>query len=347
MISLEDVHKNFIELTKKNGPDPSLKTVTDHLLYLSDNYKNLDPEAKLYTDQKFDKLSEVNAEIFNRVKQMPDNLENRKLIRSHLGNQGSHFKVVDLLSKLETPPNLELGIIQDGRKTFCTILQPLLNYLCDIHQQTLPFNELVILALVYACIEELVIAMHLAQHNYLPQSSNHSRIAIEITQKIELFIKNPGEVNTWFSNDPKTIRNKFGYKKIRMKLGKIGEDPNYHLLSDLGIHGDLNYLKSKIKIELKDKNKVGATITMGGSNLNEDLITVTQGICINTVGDLFGKVISKFGIYLLDEEIIQDYDLLMDTTEIFLAKYFYPACEKKGIDTTGMKEQVILYRKKD
>ena len=81
-------------------------------------------------------------------------------------------------------------------------------------------------------------------------------------------------------------------------------------------------------------------ISVGGSRVDEDLLIMTHGICITITGLLFAKIIKFFEKYLIAEEIKNDFNVMTMKSEEYLSKYFYPACKKKGIDITIMKEML-------
>ena len=85
---------------------------------------------------------------------------------------------------------------------------------------------------------------------------------------------------------------------------------------------------------------MGITINVGGSAVDENLLVMTHGICINTVSGLFAKIIKIFEKHLISEEILKDFQSIMQQDKDYLAKYFYPACEKFGIDTTEMRQRL-------
>lgn len=340
MITNPDLKKHLTDLIEKYGKDKLMQAMSEHLKYIAENYKDLDLEAKVIADKQFGIIEEVNEEAYETMKKMPDSIETRKNIRTYLRAGGSNFEAKYLLEKLNAPSKLSQEIIKDSRDVFCETIQPALNYLCDIHQKSLSFEEMVILILSYACVDELLVSLHLAQHNYAPQSFNHTRIAMEIIDKIEFFIQKPEEIYTWWNNDPKTIRNEFRHKKIKDKIGDNKEDLVYGVLSSVGIHGDLDYLKTKLKMEFSDIKTMKVNISVGGSRVDEDLLIMTHGICITITGLLFAKIIKFFEKYLIAEEIKNDFNVMTMKSEEYLSKYFYPACKKKGIDITIMKEML-------
>ena len=217
MITADFLKTNLRELAAKYGKDKLSQAISEHLKFITDNYGQLDPEAKQYADNQFDIVQEMSDQVFKNIKTQPDTVENRQFVRAYLRAKSSHFHTLDLLDKLDAKPNLERALIKDSRDIFCAVTQPILNYLADVQQKTLTFQEMVILVLSYACFEELLTALHLAQHNYAPQSLVHTRVAIEIIDKIELFILTPSEIDVWWNNDSEEVWKQLKPSKVRKK----------------------------------------------------------------------------------------------------------------------------------
>ena len=300
----------------------------------------LDPEAKEIVDKQFDVLEELNDEMIEKIRQQPDSKSKRETIRIHRKAKGSHFEIQYLIQQLEKGPKPEDELAQDAHAAFNSVIQLLLDYLCDITENRLTGGgqTLAQLGLFYSAIEEAYIALHLADHSFAPQSMSHTRHVLESADLITLFQKDPNYLNYWTSADYKE-REKVSPANVREALGEERFDPIYSLLSEIGSHSSFKYVQTKMQREVKEGEKdipgegevMNVRINLGGTS---DSFHALQAYvaCVASILKILKRVVDVYGQHLLKTEVEKEITEVMEKHKAFMEKHYFPILKKAGIN---------------
>lgn len=277
--------------------------VVENLAYMGEHLEELAPDAKLSLDKQIKLWQEMAGILIEDYKKKPDSLENRKILRQFRIGEGSHFEIQSLLGSLDKQKDLGSDLEKESNNFFIFIAQIALDFLSDIGAATMKSSDIIFLGLFYSAIDEITIAHHLALHKYAPQSLSHSRIVLDILEKIELFNKIPGEVDLWTSGDEKRISWELSPASVREKLGKSRYDPTYSDLSNKGSHASFEYLRSKVnQNQLTDKKRIQVSINVGGSSNKEDR-EHAHVACNYVAGLIVHSILLMYQDHLRSEEV--------------------------------------------
>lgn len=308
MISKDELKKRLKEEVDKLPPSEKTyeniwKLVAENMKYTAEHLDELAPDAKELLDKQIESMKDLAGVMIENYKQKPDSIENRKALRQLRLGAGSHFEILSLLQSLDMAKNLEDKFVKDSNDFFVYISQLALDFLSDIGSAKLENKDIIFLALFYSAIDEVTIAHHLALHKYAPQSLSHSRIVLDILEKIELFDKKPSEIDIWTSGDEKLILREFKPSRVREKLGKSKYNPTYSDLSNKGSHASFDYIQSKVKQKFPvEGNRLEISINVGGSSNKEDK-EHAHVACVHVTGLIIYALLAKYRKLLLPEEI--------------------------------------------
>ena len=100
--------------------------------------------------------------------------------------EGGHFDIKLVIDSLDKKTWISQPLTNEAGQIFTKIGQTAYDWLHDIAQNNnLEYLDAVILGLFYSAIDELIVAFHLSQHSYAPQSFSHIRTVQEILDKKE------------------------------------------------------------------------------------------------------------------------------------------------------------------
>ncbi len=208
--------------------------ISEHLKFASEHYEELTPEAKELIDKQIKLLEEANDEITKTWKSKPDSLDKRKALRLSKQVKNEHFDLNTFLDSLNKAPNPTTNLAAEAKEIFIFIGQTLLNYLSDVSDSGLKSADMAKLGLLFSAIDEIVVAYHLAEHRFAPQSIAHTRIVLDIIDKIELFNLRPELIKLWAGEDTKERWEELKPAAVRKKLGKPARDEYYSKFSEMG-----------------------------------------------------------------------------------------------------------------
>ncbi len=307
------------------------------LKWLFQNFEELDERAKEFAEGIFDNIK-ANAKEF--VSNITDPIEKRRAERRIAIAEGKHFDVGQFLYMLDRPSSHENEALKYAIETAEGLLQKYFDLVYDVSNQTGKDNlELSSNALLLSCVDELMIAIHLANHKYFLQANNHIRAAMETIDLILAFHKDAALFHIWLSGDKKEVRRRLSPSNIRKKLGRDKFDPLYGLLSELGVHPTVQSIVAKIENDgiSADTGNALRIINIGGSKDLFLLHTTSQSILL-VLSSLFVGI-SKLGYPWLDEnEILEFARESSMALEQFHVAFYRPFLVEIGIDVKEMDE---------
>ncbi|MDE2116339.1 MAG: hypothetical protein KGI79_00465 [Patescibacteria group bacterium] len=325
MISKDDLKKKLIDCIHEGNKRGNLMSgISEYFRFITEHDKELDPEAKKMGDAGFDALGKL---IDESLVKMPDGIEKRKIAR--LNNKVWDVKVIS--SELEKKTHLEHLVLKETEELFFEFSNNITDFLSDVISNSLKGPDLAILGLYCSALDELIVAFHLAQHGYGPQSLSHQRVAYEALDKIKLFEKHPEYIDRW-ANDT------LFRKEIREKLGKESSDPVFNILSEMGSHPTMKNIQSKVFMtKSSDEEKKNARIWVGGSPRVDSLVFANTGV-IQVLIMLLASVASVYSKHLLPDEVVNRLNDSFRKYQAYMLKNFVEWMEKQGMDVSKGRE---------
>lgn len=341
MISKKDL-QNIVKREIEGKTDLSAVTnaINKQMQFASAHIDELDPEAKEMIDEQLKLMKELADRAVEQVRHQPDSKSKREFIRIGRKAQGSHFDIEDLVRQLEKELEPDDELARDTHEIFNFTAQLLLNYLCDITDNRLAGGgqTLAQLGLIYSAVEEVYIALHLADHSFAPQSMSHTRHVLESIDLITLFHKDPSYLAYWISADYKE-REKVSPKNVRVALGGPKFDPIYSMLSDIGSHSSFKYVQTKMQREVVEGEKelpgdgdvLKVRINLGGTS--DPFHTLQARVaCIASVLKLLARVADIYSSHLLEDEMKKELAEANARQKAYIEKHYFPVLRKAGID---------------
>lgn len=277
------------------------KRLIEHTKYAAEHYDELDEESKAMVDGQIKLLEEMNDQAITFIKEKPDSLEKRQMVRAYRQVKGSHMHVGEYFEKLEKEQSIKGLAVVRAREVFDRIGQYVLDFLCDATEKSHKGGtKAVKLALLYAALEEAFTAFYLASRGFAPQSMAHTRNISQAVDLVSVFQKHPNHVHHWSSDDYKE-REKVSPKNVRKLLGKDEfQEQVYWTLSDFGSHPSFKYLQTKVMVRADDRAAI--RITMGGVS---DQFHTRQAMmaCLGALIELLAKIVDLYEDRLLASEI--------------------------------------------
>ncbi len=106
------------------------------------------------------------------------------------------------------------------------------------------------LGLLNGCIDELIVAGHLAKHRFYSQAAAHFRIVYESLNLVDVFHLKPELIYVWAGDDKKERRNKLNSAELRRILGKDLRDKEiFDHLSEVGSHPGFKAFQARTFVE--------------------------------------------------------------------------------------------------
>ena len=333
----EIVLRNFKRVKTDKNHDPYRESLGEYFRYCEQNYNDLAPEAKKIVDSVLDfSITEVKKQLNG----MADSIEKRKLSRLYGRAVGTHFEIKNFIDSLDKKTYKTEQIIKETEEIFVETVQIILDWLHDITQHSLKTLDLVLLGLFYSAIDELLVAFHLAQHTYAPQSFSHIRTVLEILDRVDLFYTQPKWLGLWTSEekgDEKRRYEEFKPSSIRKKLRKDKYDPLYGFFSEMGTHITFSYIKSKVFIleKSEEEKKMKVRINIGGSPSKSHLVGANSA-CVLGIMAVLIKLVGIYASFLLEEEAIGKTKNSFEKLTQYMSDNFLPWAKKEGLDASGM-----------
>jgi len=310
------------------------KAIQQHFQYLTENYSELDPEAKIAVDEFSEELLKQAKE---NLSAMPDSQRKREGLRIVKKADGRHFDSKFLVEILEKKSDKNLEIITDTRGIFVRRLQTILDLLSDATDKTQKgIAGFARLSLLYLCIDELLAAFHLAQHFFVSQAYSHIRTVWEALDKVELFHQQPEWAILWSSQDPNDehkILHELSPAFVRQKLGKNRYDPLYSMFSELGPHGSFKGIQSRTtqKAKTDEDERPQFRIWVGGCPFVHNIVWVNSFL-IYTLVMVILKIASVYQPDLTDRELNNILTETKKEIRNFILKHYVGWLKEVGFD---------------
>ena len=204
MIGKAELREKLSEfLSSTDSPSAVQEGIAQFLSYSVENYNDLDAEAKAHIDHVFEELK---TQAHKVATVLPEGLSKRNFERVLGAAEGRHFNVATFLDGLESPTQISLPIVAAARDTFAELLQRILDFLFDTTKHTHQGHAtFAIIGLLYWAVDELLVAMHLAQRGFANQSYAHIRTVDEILDKAKLFHEQPQWATLWATGSDKDV----------------------------------------------------------------------------------------------------------------------------------------------
>lgn len=258
-ISLVEVFKKREELLLSGVP--LADAFRSFLSWLGEHEKDLDSAASEYFDKVLENAYQLARE---NVAKMPDSIDARQAKRTIARGLNGHISTNGILSALEHRHSHHSKIIDDWSEALSFSHQSIADFLYDLTQNKESFQySIVLVTLLYGCIDELTVAHYLGRHFYFVQANAHLRTVLETMEKIELFVEQPEWIEVWANGDWKTIERELGPAAVRQKLGRNRYDALYGYLSNNGVHASFDSFRNRAFLDSKKERT--ARVFVGGT----------------------------------------------------------------------------------
>jgi len=310
--------------------------------WLPDKSDELDEEARKIVSKMLESMFDSAKE---KLASMPDSPLKRQGLRIVKMASGVHFDSNSLVQILEKRTEKDLPILKDIRDIFIRHLQIILNLLSDVIANPLRgVNDFAKLSLFYLCVDELLVAFHLAQHSFINQAYTHIRSIFEALDKIELFETKPEWSKLWASDNPKDEKKKWkelSPSAVREKLGKVRYDPLYSYFSEMGPHGSFKNVQSRSGMIKKScsKGRKEFRVWLGGAPFEHNIVSVNSFLLYSLVAVL-SKIAIIYGRYLNIEETDGILHKIQVDYRSFFENHFIKWAEREGKDIKPMVELI-------
>jgi hypothetical protein len=268
------------------------------LQFLAANYDKLPPEMQQAYDNIVGALTE---QIGAALQVKPDTSESRQMKRLYTSIKNNFPTAKSLVISMESPNSIKGPFFEETKCIFEKHCQVTMDALFEAMESSFSgAASFAKLSLLLSCIDELVCALHLAQHSYVNQSYSHIRTVFESLNMVLLFVKDGSYADLWISNkeeDQKRKKKELKPANVRTILG-IKKDPVYAFLSSHGPHTSFEYVQSKSfrKGELSSNGKPSPTIAicLSGTQSMRHIYTANMG-CVVALGQVLMCVGRAFG----------------------------------------------------
>ena len=314
--------------------------MSEYVVFIKDNYSQLDSEAKIIADKAIEIVSDG---VKENIEKMPDSIQKRELARMHAQASGDHWSITEITDRLATRTYLTDPVVVETEKFFLEYAQKLADFVHDVKITTVKGMDFAPLTLYCLALDELAVAFHLAQRGFGSQAFSHARVVNEILDKIELFNTKPEYVSLWMDSTKEgreKARWELDAKGVRKKLGKDKYDPVFSFLSEMGSHPTWMYTQPKIDLKLsRGENglKGEAQIWMGGSPKKDNLVFANSGVVQALMVTLISFV-NTYQQYLLAEEGLQVLVKAFEDYRKYMLEYFCKWMEENGTDASKARE---------
>jgi len=313
--------------------------IAEFFQFALDNYDSLDHEAKSRVDAACDAIRE---QARGAVEAMPDGIEKRQAKRYLAVAEGEHFTANGVVQILERPSQFEQPIVAAAHEVFMQLLQRILDVMYDVTRQThrgpASFAKV---GLCYWAVDELLVAIHLAQRAFTNQAYAHIRTVFEILDKIELFDAQPEWAQVWVSADDKKVRQELSAASVRQKLGNPRHDPIYSFFSELGPHGTFKGLQARgaKAQEAGEGGRPRFKLWVGGCPMQHHIVW-THTYCVHAALATLVRAIKVFSQYLNGQEMRQVLDTSGELATKFFRDHYVEWAKQQGLDARPLLEHL-------
>ncbi len=315
-----------------------------HLAYCLSNYDKLDSEAQKRTDNLNEQII---ALIEEQLPLLPDTIETRKLKRYTRGAKGKRLLAKIYTDILENPTDAATTpvLYKKSRELFEKHLQIIMDLYQDISGHSLNgVSTFCKLNLLGVCIDELLVAFHLAQRSYAGQAFSHIRTIQESLDLIELFNKEPKLADLWTSDKPsKEIWEKLRPSKVRNMLGKDEIFRKiYSLLSGVGTHPSFEMLRTRCRMVagLSPKGNRHFSISAGGKPKSREALFAHVFVHFS-MAMILAQLIHAFGEFLNESEAVEVLENMSTDFGNFYSDFFVKPLKDAGKDMSARKKAIL------
>jgi len=338
MIGKAELREKLLQLlASADSPSAMQQVMPQFLSYSIENYENLDAEAKAHLNSVFEELK---RQARKAAAVLPEGGPKRNLERVLGTVEGHHFNAADFLSGLESSIKIELPILPAARAAFTDLLQRILDFLFDvtrrIHQG---FPIFAITGLFYWAVDELLVAIHLAQRGFANQCYAHIRTVDEILDKAQLFHEKPQWATLWATGSDREVWNELKPAEVRKKLGEPKYDPMYAFFSALGPHGTFKGLQARTALYAnpKDEDRRMLKIWVGGTPQVRHIVW-TNTMCVYSAVKTLARCSSILAQWLNPEEVAAVNDSAVETTKAFFREHYVAWAKGEGLNVAPIIE---------
>ena len=325
MITLQKVLEKRDELIG-NGL-PSAEAFRFFLAWLGENEKALDPDALAYFDEVLENAYRLAKE---QTEKLPDSPDTRKTKRAVARYKGTHVSVRGMLQVFEKKHPYHSKIVDDWSELLNETHQAIADFLFDLTSDKSGFKcSVVVVTLLYGCIDELVSSHFLGRHFYFIQANAHLRTVLETLDRVELFLSKPEWIGVWANGDWRTIQEELGPSAVRKKLGRDRFDPLYGYLSNNGTHASFDTFRTRAYQEVDSSNQ--ARVFVGGTPFEHlQIFHFHFSIVVSSL--LLSRVTGLFTNVLNSEEAEQTLRALTVKFKEFHERHFKPWAVENNMD---------------
>lgn len=334
-LTLDDVHRKLaesLEPVDKSDAAAVGRAFQQFFGWVASNYKELNKQAKTKVDGS---LEAIRFELAKNIEALPDGPEKRRLRRQFAFGEGKHHSAEGFLGALEAPSQIAeyQPIVPAGRALLIEIIQRILDAMFDMtrhsHKGIATFASI---GLCYWAVDELLVAVHLAERAYTNQAYSHVRTVSEILDKIELFLEQPRWAELWATGDDKEVWNELKPSAVRKKLGRPKYDELYSLFSELGPHGTFKGLQARSARSAKEGlPRPLLHIWVGGAPFEHQVVMAVT-MCVMQALFTYAKCCAVAEEYLNEEEITQSLELAADRVGEFLRQHYVAWAEREKLE---------------
>ncbi len=185
----EEIQRAFAHMEAAKSPEEQWKAVVGVQTVLVRNYEHLSDHGKKACDHM---LQQFLAHLEPAIAAMPDTAQTRELRRNLKGIRGQRLNAKSEMRRLELRPRKPGRLYSSTRRLFQKHLQHIMDLWQDVSGQTLSGElQFALFYLIGFCIEEMLVAAHLAYRSYCGQAFAHIRAVHEALDLVDLFLKDP------------------------------------------------------------------------------------------------------------------------------------------------------------
>jgi len=314
-----DLQGAFERLKGAESPEEQWKAVMGVQTVLVRNYEHLSDHGKKACDHM---LQQFLAHLEPAIAAMPDTAQARELRRNLKGIRGQRLNAKAELRRLELRPRKPGRLYSSTRRLFQKHLQHIMDLWQDVSGQTLSGQlQFALFYLIGLCIEEMLVAAHLAYRSYCGQAFTHIRAVHEALDLVDLFLKDPSQVDVWMTGQwwklmPKNVRKKLKRDDIFAKL--------YSLFSGIGVHPFYEGARARVRMRATKESgeRLQLLFRLGNMGGTKEAIAC-QVYLLTTLSSLFVAIMKSFPQFLNEQEVDQFIAELLEDTYRYLDRNIF------------------------
>jgi hypothetical protein len=292
-------------LARESSGDPAEPSnIQVALQFCVQNYDSMDEEARQYVEGIFERFVRT---FSKQADALPNGPAKRRAIKAVEVFEQKRFSAAQLLLRLEEPPQSQSAVSRDARAVILHFAQSVLDLLHNVAKHAFEGpSRFAVLGLSYWAVEELLVALHLAQHAMTNQAYAHVRTIYEMLNKIELFNREPQWVDLWASGNEKKIWEELRPAAVRLKLEQPKFDPVYSFLSKMGGHSEFEGLQLRVGKMVGPETGKTARIKLwiGGNRFPHDVAWANIS-CVFAAVSVLASTMAIFAEFLPAEEHVE------------------------------------------